>query len=144
MTLSTFRFLFQSLKKKTASYIFYFILFFKICLLIWQHKILVAAHGLFIAVCGGFFLVATLTLSCPMAYEILVPRPGMEPLSPALEGGVLTTELLGTSPHILSTSTFIALPVSRLLFLGPYECLFIYTPYTISPGKVLLLFPLYR
>ena len=26
-------------------------------------------------------------LSCPIAYSILVPQPGIEPLSPALEGG---------------------------------------------------------
>ena len=26
-----------------------------------------------------------------MAYGILIPRPGMEPVSPALEGGFLTT-----------------------------------------------------
>ena len=39
-------------------------------------------QGLFIAACG---------LSCPVAYEILVPRPGIEPTSPALEGGFLTT-----------------------------------------------------
>ena len=30
-------------------------------------------------------------LSCPEACGILVPRPGMEPTSPALEGGFLTT-----------------------------------------------------
>ena len=34
-------------------------------------------------------------LSCPMACGILVPRPGIEPLYPALEGGFLTTGLPG-------------------------------------------------
>ena len=32
-----------------------------------------------------------LGLSCPVACGILVPRPGIEPLSPALEGRFLTT-----------------------------------------------------
>ena len=30
-------------------------------------------------------------LGCPAACGILVPRPGIEPVSPALEGGFLTT-----------------------------------------------------
>ena len=30
-------------------------------------------------------------LSCSIACEILVPQPGMEPESPVLEGGFLTT-----------------------------------------------------
>ena len=30
-------------------------------------------------------------LSCPAACEILVPRPGIEQVSPALEGGFFTT-----------------------------------------------------
>jgi len=29
--------------------------------------------------------------SCPAARGILVPRPGIEPMSPSLEGGFLTT-----------------------------------------------------
>ena len=36
-------------------------------------------------------------LSCPTACEILVPRPGIEPMSPALEGGFLTTGPPGES-----------------------------------------------
>ena len=30
-------------------------------------------------------------LSCPMARRILAPQPGIEPTSPTLEGGFLTT-----------------------------------------------------
>ena len=36
-------------------------------------------------------------LSCPTAGGILVPRPGMEPTSPALEGGFFTTGPPGKS-----------------------------------------------
>ena len=36
-------------------------------------------------------------LSCPAARGILVPRPGIEPASPALEGGFFTTGPLGKS-----------------------------------------------
>ena len=36
-------------------------------------------------------VVVTLGLSCPMAYRILVSRPGVKPISPAFEGGLLTT-----------------------------------------------------
>ena len=35
--------------------------------------------------------VVALGLSCPMVCGVLVPRPGIEPVSPALEGGFLTT-----------------------------------------------------
>ena len=52
-------------------------------------------QGLFIAACG---------LSCPVAYEILVPRPGIEPTSPALEGGFLTTQLPGNPPSVQFSS----------------------------------------
>ena len=36
-------------------------------------------------------------LSCPTACGILIPCPGIEPLSPALEGGFFTTGLPGKS-----------------------------------------------
>ena len=38
-------------------------------------------------------------LSCAAACGILVPRPGIEPASPALEGGFFTTELPGEFPE---------------------------------------------
>ena len=50
-------------------------------LFIWLSS-LVVAHG----------------LSCPAPCGILVPRTGMEPESPALEGRILTTGLPGKSP----------------------------------------------
>ena len=51
-------------------------------------QVLVAAGRLFLAACR---------LSCPDAYGILVPQSGIKPASPALEGGLLTTELQGKS-----------------------------------------------
>ena len=38
-------------------------------------------------------------LSCSMACRILLPRPGIEPVSPALAGGLLTTGPPGKSPR---------------------------------------------
>ena len=38
-------------------------------------------------------------LSCPEACGILVPLPGIEPMSPALEGGFFTTGPPGKSPY---------------------------------------------
>ena len=46
--------------------------------------------------CTGSVVVAR-GLSCPVACGILAPRPGVEPASPALEGGFLTTGLPGKS-----------------------------------------------
>ena len=37
-------------------------------------------------------------LSCPSVCEILVPQLGIEPMSPAFQGGFLTTEPPGKSP----------------------------------------------
>ena len=42
-------------------------------------------------------VVAARGLSCPTACGILVPQPGMEPMSPALEGGFFTTGPPGKS-----------------------------------------------
>ena len=41
-------------------------------------------------------------LSCPMACGILAPQPGIEPTSPTLEGGFLTTGPLEKSPFVFS------------------------------------------
>ena len=42
-------------------------------------------------------VVAVRELSCPTAWGILVLQPGIEPASPALEGGFLTTGPPGKS-----------------------------------------------
>ena len=51
-------------------------------------------------------LVAVHRLSCPAACPILVPRPGIEPASPALEGGFFTTAPPGKSLPVTLLSTF--------------------------------------
>ena len=45
-----------------------------------------------------FIYLATLGLSCGKACMILVPQPGIEPVSPALQHGFLTTGSPGKSP----------------------------------------------
>ena len=60
--------------------------------------VLVAAHGIF-ATCG---------LNCPGACGILVPRPGMELMSPALQGGFLTDGPPGKSPFSSSLNDVLA------------------------------------
>ena len=77
--------------------------FQNVYLLIWLHgiivvacRILVTAHGLLSVVCR---------LSCSVARGTLVPQPGLEPKSPALEGGLLTTGSPGKSWKI-HTSNF--------------------------------------
>ena len=47
----------------------------------------------------GGSVVAVHGLSCPVACGILVPQPGIEPASPALEGGFLITGRPGKSPE---------------------------------------------
>ena len=49
-----------------------------------------------LVVVPGFSSVA-LRLSCFMPCRILVPQPGLEPMSPALQGGFLTTGPPGKS-----------------------------------------------
>ena len=46
-----------------------------------------------------FSLVVVCELSCPVACGILVPRPGIEPVSPALEGRLPATGPPGKSRH---------------------------------------------
>ena len=88
-----------------------------------MHRLLVAARGLFSSCseasllsscsgwashCGGFSSCEELSLECVgsvvvlhrlsvPAWGILVPRPGIEPMSPALAGGFLTTGPPGMS-----------------------------------------------
>ena len=62
---------------------------------------IVVAHGL--SSCGTWALECTdsvdlaCRLSCPVACGILVPQPGIKPMSPALEGGFLITGPPGES-----------------------------------------------
>ena len=53
---------------------------------------------------AGVSLVVACGLSCPAARGILVPQPGIEPESPALEGRFFTTGPPGKSPdHTFSS-----------------------------------------
>ena len=54
-------------------------------------------------------LVAPCWLSCPLACGILVPRSGIKPVSPELEGRFITTRPPGESPeHFLLGTLFVA------------------------------------
>ena len=59
---------------------------------------LVAEHGLKSTRAS---VVVALRLSCSAACGILVPRPRLEPTSPALQGGFLITGLLGKSSEAI-------------------------------------------
>ena len=80
----------------------YFELIFLILFIFWLHRVLAAAHGIFpcgtwAPRCGAWApervgsLVVARRLSCPTACGILVPWPGIEPASTALQDGFLTT-----------------------------------------------------
>ena len=66
--------------------------------------VLVGAHGIFC--CGAWTLelwpegsvVVALGPRCAVACGTLVPKPGIEPASPALQGGFLTTGPQGKFP----------------------------------------------
>ena len=70
---------------------------FYITFIIWLRRVLVVACVIFLVVCGlsscGTWApeVAACQLSFPVVCGILVPQPGIEPASPALEGRFLTT-----------------------------------------------------
>ena len=80
-------------------------------LFIQLHQVLVAACGIFH--CGtrapedAGSVVAARRLSCPTACGILVPRPGIEPVSPALEGGFLPTGPPGKSLYVFFMCFFL-------------------------------------
>ena len=80
-----------------------------------MHWVLVAVHGIFVEACRIFpcgvrvfslslrrasSVIVACGLNCPVAYGILVPCPGIEPASPALEGGFFTTGPPGKSLYI--------------------------------------------
>ena len=61
--------------------------------------------GTWVPECMGS-VVAACGLSCPAPCGILVPRPGIEPMSPALEGGLSTTGPPGKSKIYSSINCF--------------------------------------
>ena len=68
----------------------------------WLCWIFIAVHGLSLMVRW---------LSCPTAWGILVPQSQIKPVSPALEGGFLTTGPPGKSPDLQHLD--LGLPASR-------------------------------
>ena len=70
-----------------------------------QHAAFLQSWHLGFSCCGAQALecrdsvVAAHRLDCPLACGILVPQPGIKPVSPALEGGFLTTGPPGKSPQ---------------------------------------------
>ena len=81
----------------------FFFKYFEILLkyLIWLHQGLSCdTHDLSLQPLD-LSLVVSRGLSCSKACGILVPRPGINPSSPALEGRFLTTGPPGRSPNIL-------------------------------------------
>ena len=66
-----------------------FIYFWLCWVLIIAHRLL-SDCGVWVLKCMGYAVVAN-GLSSPATGGILVSRPGTEPTSPALEGGLLTT-----------------------------------------------------
>ena len=68
----------------------------------WLHQALVAVREIFVVACGISLVVvgsvvAVCRFTCPVACGVLVPRPGIELGSPALEGGFLTLRPAGKS-----------------------------------------------
>ena len=88
---------------------FWFVWFFNIYLFFGCVGSSLRHTGSFVAVCGLLSscglqapervgsVVVVRGLSCPMACGILVPRPGIKPVSPALQEGFLTTGPPGKS-----------------------------------------------
>ena len=76
------------------------------CLFIWLYQVIVVACEIFLRSCGSFccsslILIVDYGLRCFVACGILVPRPGIEPVSPVLQSRFLTTGPPG-KPHIFS------------------------------------------
>ena len=73
--------------------------------------------------CGGFSCCRAQALGCidtvavayklisPVAGGILVPQPRIEPVSPALGGGFLTTGAPGKTPHTYILKMFFSITV---------------------------------
>ena len=107
-------------------------LHFILLLFIWLRRVLVVACVIFLVVCGlsscGTWapVVAACQLSFPVVCGILVPQPGIEPASPALEGRFLTTLPPGKShwgpflkPKVPCLKSF-AVPKTHLLEFGTF------------------------
>ena len=126
----------QSMYLKLYSFFFRFIY-----LCIWLCQILAAAHEILLCHSGSFIVAHR--LHCSTACRILVPWPGIEPASPALQGEFLTPGLPGkTLQHIFFLIKF-AFSTKRLVH-SPLCELFAqdYSRRSGFPGSVVL--PLYN
>ena len=95
-------------------------------LFVWLHRVLVVVPGSFLHRVGylslrsmdylvgvpGLSVVVLGRLGCSVSGGILASRPGTEPVSPALQGGFLTTESLGKSLSLVKLN----LGTHRLVF----------------------------
>ena len=73
---------------------------FSLWCLLWLQNTDLGVHGF--SNCGTrASLTVAHRLSCPAAYGILVPQAGIEPVSPVLEGGFLSTGPPGKSLYIV-------------------------------------------
>ena len=107
-----FRFLVDATRCPSILLIPFLFSFFKNYLSIWLYRVLVAAMGSFLVVhglsscgvqdpqCTGS-IVAICGFSCSVACGILVSRPGIKSMFPALRGKFLTIEPPGKSPIFL-------------------------------------------
>ena len=102
---------------------FFFFLMFIYLFIFWLRRVLVAARGIFTASCRIFSLrrtgsvVEACGLSYPAAFGTPVPRPGIKPVFPELEGGFLTTGPPGKS-HSKALSYLIILEIILKLTYG--------------------------
>ena len=80
-------------------------------------------------------LVEARGLSCPKACGILVPQPGIEPTSPALEGRFFTTGLPGKSPKMVIFSN--SDPSSKSCFFSEAFPCHINSVWSLPPCHVL-------
>ena len=81
-------------------------------------------------------------LICPTAGGILVPQSGIQPESPALEGGLLTTGPSGKTRYCLKifyehSKTYLVLPDTRVTLATSLNCLWSW----FSVCKMGILFP---
>ena len=91
--------------------------FFDVFVYLWLRWVLAAACRIFVVLCVIFCcgmwslkcvssVVVLHRLSCPSACEILVPQTGIEPMSPALQGRLLTTGPPGKSWEQISYTRY--------------------------------------
>ena len=96
-------------------------------------------------------VVAAHGLCCPVARGILVPQPGIEPASPTLQGGLLTTGLQGIPDQSIPEPRFIwergiILPdyfLSITLVLSSIRASSPLPPYLNTPGEKVFLMSFY-